>query len=198
MDLGSPLLDVAPGVRGALLQTLIRLERPVSRRQLAAVAGVAPGHASSVIAELIQAGLVLETTAGRASMVALNRHHLAAASISRLAGLRAELIGRLRERLSSWTDLHGAWLFGSVARGDATGASDIDLLIVADDLESPDLHGRLSKLADDVRSWTGNDLQIVEHSVAGWQQMVRSENSLVGQVQRDGIDLSRDTMAALR
>ncbi|MEZ5215508.1 MAG: MarR family transcriptional regulator [Ilumatobacteraceae bacterium] len=75
MDLGSPVLDVAPAVRGALLQALARLEQPVTRRRLAAAAGVAPGNASAVIKELIQAGLVNETVAGRSSMVVLNRDH---------------------------------------------------------------------------------------------------------------------------
>ena len=59
------------------MQVLARLEQPVTRRQLAAVAGVAPGNASAVIEDLIRAGLVNETVAGRSSMVALNRNHLA-------------------------------------------------------------------------------------------------------------------------
>ena len=65
MDLGSPVLDIAPAVRGALLQALARLEQPVTRRQLAAAAGVAPGNASTVIEELIRSGIVTETVAGR-------------------------------------------------------------------------------------------------------------------------------------
>jgi predicted nucleotidyltransferase len=44
-----------------------------------------------------------------------------------------------------------------VARGDADSDSDVDLLIVADDIQSTDLHGRLAQLHTDVRSWTGND-----------------------------------------
>jgi predicted nucleotidyltransferase len=190
MDLGSPVLDIAPAVRGALLQVLARLEQPVTRRRLAAAAGVAPGNASAVIEELIQTGLVSETVAGRSSMVALNRSHLAAGPVLALASLRGELIRRLRERLSSWPDLHGAWLFGSVARGDADSDSDIDLLIVADDLQSPDLHERLSVLQADVRSWTGNDVQLVEHSQASWQKLVGAKNPLVGQIRLDGIALA--------
>ena len=170
MDLGSPVLDVAPAVRGALLQALSRLEQPVTRRKLAAAAGVAPGNASAVIEELIQSGLVNETVAGRSSMVVLNRNHLAAGPVLALAGLRGELIRRLRERLSEWPDLHGAWLFGSVARGDADRDSDVDIVIVADDLQLPDLHERLSRLQADVRSWTGNDLQLVEHSPSSWKR----------------------------
>ena len=198
MDLGSPILDVAPAVRGALLQALARLEQPVTRRQLAAEAGVAPGNASAVIEGLIQTGLVGETVAGRSSMVALNRNHLMAGPVMALAGLRGELIRRLRERLSVWSDLHASWLFGSVARGDADSDSDVDLLVVADDLQSPDLHERLSRLQADVRSWTGNDLQLVEHSLSSWRKLVRARNPLIEQIRLDGIDLAGVTASLLK
>jgi predicted nucleotidyltransferase len=197
MDLGSPVLDVAPAVRGALLQALARLEQPVTRRQLAAAARVAPGNASAVIEELIQTGLVSETVAGRSSMVMLNRNHLASGPVLALAGLRGELIRRLREQLSSWPDLHGAWLFGSVARGDASRDSDVDLLIVAKDLQSPDLHDRLSRLQADVRSWTGNDLQLVEHTPSSWRKLARAKNPLIEQIRLDGIALASDSSLLL-
>lgn len=197
MDLGAPVLDVAPAVRGALLQALARLEQPVTRRQLAAAAGVAPGNASAVIEDLIRAGLVSETAAGRSSMVVLNRSHLAAGPVLALASLRGELIRRLRQRLSAWPDLLGAWLFGSVARGDADSESDIDLLIIAADPRSPDLHERLAQLHADVRAWTGNDLQFVEHSQVSWQRLVRAKNPLVEQVRLDGIALTGDTNSLL-
>jgi predicted nucleotidyltransferase len=190
VDLGSPLLDIAPAVRGSLLQALARLEQPVTRRQLAAAAGVAPGNASAVIQELIQGGLVSETVAGRSSMVMMNRNHLAVGPVLALAGLRGELIRRLREQLSAWPDLNGAWLFGSVARGDADSDSDVDLLIVAEDLESLEFHERLSRLQSDVRSWTGNDLQVVEHSQPSWRKLVRAKNPLVEQIRLDGITLT--------
>ncbi len=169
-----------------------------ARRQLAATAGVAPGNASSVIEDLILSGLVSETVAGRSSMVVLNRNHLAAGPLVMLAGSRSELIRRLRERLSGWPELRGAWLFGSVARGEAGRNSDIDLLLVADDLESPGLHERLSQLQADVRTWTGNDLQVVEHSPASWRKLVRSKNPLVEQIRGDGTALAGDTALLLK
>jgi predicted nucleotidyltransferase len=197
VNLGAPLLDVAVGVRGALLQELVRLEQPVTRRQLAAAAGVAPGHASAVVEQLIGTGLVTETPAGRSSMVALNRRHLAAGPLLSLAGLRGELVQRLREHLPGLPDLLGAWLFGSVARGDAGRDSDIDLLIVADDLDSSELHDRLAQLLSDVRSWTGNETQVVEYSLASWRKLVRTKNPLVDQIRRDGIALAGGTAALL-
>ncbi len=130
-------------------------------------------------------------------MVLLNRNHLAAGPVLALAGLRGELIRRLRERLSAWPNLLGAWLFGSVARGEADSDSDVDLLIVADDLQSPDLHERVSILQTEVRSWTGNDLQLVEHSQSSWRKLVRAKNPLVEQIRLDGIALAGDTASLL-
>lgn len=194
MDLGSPVLDVAPSVRGSLLQVLARLEKPVTRRQLAAAAGVAPGNASSVIQDLVQTGLVSETPAGRSSMVALNRNHLAAAPLVALAGLRGELVRRLRDRLSA-LPVRAAWLFGSVARGDADRDSDIDIVMVADELDTDGLHDGLAQLHADVRDWTGNDLQVVEHSRSSWDQLVARRNPLVDEIRRDGILLAGDRSA---
>ena len=130
-------------------------------------------------------------------MVALNRNHLAADPLLALIGLRGELIRRLRERLAEWPNLEGAWLFGSVARGDADRKSDIDLLIVANDLQAPDLHAHLTQLHADVRSWTGNDLQLVEHTPESWRKLVRSRNPLVEQVRLDGVTLAGDTALLL-
>lgn len=197
MNLSAPTLDVSPSVRGAILQTLARLEQPVSRRHLAELAGVAPGNASGVIEELVRSGLVSEMVAGRSSMVALNRQHLAAGPVVALAGLRGELIRRLRDRLAEWADLTGAWLFGSVARGDADGDSDIDLLLVVNDLDTPAFAERLAGLGSDVRAWTGNDLQVVEHDARSWQALLRGGNPLVEQVRRDGISLAPDASSLL-
>jgi 2-polyprenyl-6-methoxyphenol hydroxylase-like FAD-dependent oxidoreductase len=72
------------------------------------------------------------------------------------------------------------------------------LLIVADDLQSRDVHERLSRLQADVRSWTGNDLQLVEHSPASWRKLLRAKNPLVEQIRLDGIALAGDAASLLK
>ena len=81
-----------------------------------------------------------------------------------------------------------------MARGDA----DIDLLIVARDLEASDLHANLARIQVEVRSWTGNDLQLVEHTPESWRKLVRSKNPLVEQMRLDGVSLTGDTAALLK
>jgi predicted nucleotidyltransferase len=82
-----------------------------------------------------------------------------------------------------------AWLFGSVARGNSHGKSDIDLLIISKNLDDPVLHQKLSALDADVRNWTGNEIQFVEHTPDTWKQVASSQNRLVQQIQKDGIRL---------
>ena len=84
-----------------------------------------------------------------------------------------------------------------MARGEADARSDVDLLIVADDLDSSELHDRLGQLISDVRTWTGNDTQVVEHSLESWRKLVRAKNSLVDQIRRDGIGLTGDAASLL-
>ena len=189
MDLSAPLSDVAAGVRGRLLQHLARLEQPISRRKLASIAEVAPSNATEVLGELIVAGIVSESRAGRASLVELNPQHLAVPHVLALAGLRGELIRRLRDRMLTWENLRGAWLFGSVARGDAHAGSDIDVLIVVDDERAAGLHDQLAQLHADVLGWTGNELQVVEHSEESWAELVTARNPLVAEIRDDGVVL---------
>ncbi len=103
------------------------------------------------------------------------------------AGLRG-----VRLRFSEST-----WLFGSVARDESTAESDIDLLIVADDLQASELHDRHARLHSDVRTWTGNDLQLIEHSQVSWRKLVRARNPLVEQIRNDGIAFTTEASSLL-
>jgi len=191
VDLSAPISDVVPGVRGALFGVLCRLEQPVTRRRLAELAGVAPGHASKVVEDLIISGLVDETIAGRSSMVALNRGHLAVPAVMALAGIRGELIRRLRARFAEMREVRGAWLFGSVARGDSGSDSDVDVLVIADGLDTSCFGDQVARLYADVRAWTGNDLQLVEHTQESWDRLVGAKNPLATEIRRDGILLTQ-------
>ncbi len=190
MDLSQPMVDVVTGVRGHLLLALVRTELPVTRRRLAGMARVSPGHANAVLDDLVDLGLVYETAAGRSLMVSLNRNHLAAEPVIALASLRNSLIERLRAQVSLWHGLQAAWLFGSVARGTSSRGSDIDMLVIFDDGHVNQADQAIAEVYGLVKDWTGNDLQVVEHTMGSWRELVRSNNPLVAAIRSDGIALT--------
>ena len=189
MNFEHPLLDFAGGVRGKVLEQLLELDESVSRRELAAMLGIASGNASAVIQELIDSGLVIENRQGRSSMVKINRLLLSIEFLVQIQRTKEVLIQRLKTRFLKIESISHAWLFGSVARGNSHGKSDIDLLIISKNLDDPALHQKLSALDADVRNWTGNEIQFVEHTPDTWKQVASSQNRLVQQIQKDGVCL---------
>jgi predicted nucleotidyltransferase len=163
-------------------------------RALASAADVSPQGALDVVNDLAEAGIVSSTIAGRARMVELNREHLTVAAIVGLFEVRGTLVERLRDELSGWRSLAGAWLFGSVARGIGDRSSDVDLLLVAKtSTEDAGWVQSTGLLLGKVRGWTGNEAQLVEHSVATFSALVRRRNPLISAVRADGVELTKST-----
>ena len=192
------MADVVPGVRGAVLATLARLSEPRTGRQIARASDQAQSSTARVLDDLVDAGLVLRATIGRDNTYCLNPEHVAADAICVLAGWRGKLVDRLLRTVSRHPDVVAAWLFGSAARGDGNRSSDIDLLVVHN------VSGEPGVLADELstlgRAWTGNPVQVVEHSVESFASLVHERNPLVDAIRRDGIALtehSNDLLAYL-
>lgn len=194
MDIAHPYADVMPGARGAILAVLVRLERAVTIRELSRQARVSSARATQVVSQLVRSGLVRRQSAGRASLISLNREHLAADEVMGLVRIRGKLIQRLEAELGGWHGLAGAWLFGSAARGDGSPDSDIDLLLVArESIEADVWTDQVSGLADRLRRWTGNDVQLVEHTLDSLRELVRMGNPLVTAIRADGVPLTAHT-----
>lgn len=199
VDVARPWSDVVPGARGAVLATLAQLEAPVTARALARHAGVSPQGALTLVNELARAGLVRVERAGTSLMVTLNRDHLAAEAVIALVAVRARLVQRLTDELAGWDDLAGGWLFGSAARGDGHADSDIDLLLVATrSIDTDQWEQETVVLLDRVEGWTGNAVQMVEHTRRSFAALVRADNPLVEAVRLEGIPLTPKTRQLLR
>lgn len=199
MDVGRPYADIVPGPRGMVLATLVQLEVPVTVRALARHAAISPQGALRIVNQLSAAGVVTTQRAGRALLVALNRGHLTAGPLTALFSLRASLVEQLAVELAGWPSLAGAWLFGSAARGDGGPESDVDLLLVANgSLDGDDWAGATARLSDQVRAWTGNAVQLVEHTRRSFAQLLRRDNPLVAAVRAEGIPLTPSTRELLQ
>ena len=128
----APAACVSPTVDADLLAVLAGAEAEFTGRQVHQVAGRhSEKGVSNCLHRLVGQGIVNARRAGEADLYSLNRHHLAAPHIVALAGLRHELLERVRAELAGWQEAPVfAALFGSAATGRMRLDSDIDLLVV--------------------------------------------------------------------
>jgi predicted nucleotidyltransferase len=112
--------------------------------ELIALAGCGTGAVQRELTRLAEAGLVTVTRIGRQKHYQANA---AAPVFEELRGLVLKTSGLadvLKERLSPLADqIEVAFVYGSIARGEDTATSDIDLMVVSDSLTHADLFGAL-------------------------------------------------------
>jgi predicted nucleotidyltransferase len=187
VDLSQPLSDISPSLHGEVLEFLVRTSIPATGRQVAAGIGRTSHRGTLlVLDQLVSSGLVQRTEAGPAHLYALNDWHLLAAPVREVARTRSLLFDRIARLLDdSETAPVTVAVFGSVARGTATTASDVDLLVLRD--RSQDLDALLLELKSWVERWTGNVANIVEYTVQAWQSAEESRESFITDISRDAI-----------
>lgn len=177
MDFSHPLGVVTPTLDGDVLVALAGADEEFSGRQLHRVVGHGSEQGIRKAADrLVAQGIVHMRQMGRAKAYRLNRRHLAAPHIEGLAMARQELVARLRRSVDAW-EITPAWalLFGSVARGEGTRYSDLDLLVIRRsdvDADSSSWLEQLTDLEREAATWTGNEARIVEFGEAELDQGV--------------------------
>jgi predicted nucleotidyltransferase len=195
MDVAFPHAAVAPTLEGDVLIVLAGTTRPLTGREVARLArrGTPPAIAAA-LNRLVRQGLVQREEIGGAFLHTLNRDHLATPAVLTLAGLRTELIERLRAAVGEW-DIQpvSAALFGSAARGDGGVDSDIDLLVVRPsevDEEDPGWRSQLTRLADEIHAWTGNHAGLIEVSDRDLPDLLAARPPVLAGVRTDAIDVA--------
>lgn len=168
MDFRRPLGAVIPTLDGDVLAVLAGAEEEFSGRRIHRVLGAGSENGVRKAAErLTDQGIVLSRQAGRANLYKLNRAHLAAPYVEGLTTLRAQLFDRLRSTISAWSlPPRSAMVFGSVARGEATARSDLDLLVIRPsgvEEDAGEWRDQLAVLEGEATEWTGNDVRILEY-----------------------------------
>ncbi|WP_232549691.1 nucleotidyltransferase family protein [Propioniciclava soli] len=132
------------------------------------------------LADFVSLGLLESTTVGRANLYTVNEAHYTVGALRALL----EPLGTLRE-IAAASGADSVVLFGSVARGEATASSDIDLAVIAE--ESWD--GR-AELEDSVRAQLGNDCDVVVFTPHRFAQLAASgDEPVVEQIMADGVAL---------
>lgn len=195
VDLHHPFSVITPTVDGDVLSALAGADAAFTGREVHRLVGrYSEAGVRNVLGRLVDHGVVFVERVGPSYSYRLNRDHLAAPHIIALAGLRAELMARLRTRLAQWDPppVYGA-LFGSAVRGDMRTGSDIDLLIVrADGVDGDDDRwvSHVDQLIGDVTRWTGNDTRPLEYSDTETRQALRRGEPVLEAIRTQGVHLA--------
>ena len=175
-----------------VLRALVSDRAPQSAPQLARVAGLTPQGVRLVLDTLARQQLVIVHGSGRAQLYALNPSHPFANALVALFQEEQRrwdgLLESIREVLAKrGPAVSAAWLYGSVARGQDSPDSDLDIAILArsqavaeqvrEDLipleDQQQLHISLTAL-------TPEDLAVLRDDDRWWSDVVRDARILKG------------------
>jgi len=169
MELNRPLAIVTPTLDGDVLTVLARHDATFTTGQLRRIlTNYSEEGIRRVLQRLSKQGVVHSYRVGNAFAYRLNRDHLAAEHITKLAGLMEILLHRIEDRLASWqcAPVYAA-VFGSAARGCMTADSDVDLLLVRpDDAPQDRWDEQVAQLCSDMSRWLGNDARALQFTAA--------------------------------
>ena len=193
MDFRRPLSTITPTLDGDVLVVLAGVDAELTGREVHRLAHRGSEHGvRKVLDRLVEEGVVSRRPAGNAKLYKLNREHLAAPAIEALAGMRRELLLRMREDVTAWSITPVAVIvFGSFARGEATCESDVDLLVIrpsgvdADDLA---WSGQVNGFAAAVSAWTGNDTRVLEYAEEEIAQA--GDEEVLANAFREGVEIA--------
>jgi predicted nucleotidyltransferase len=184
MFFNEPFGGIIPGARGAVLAALLRTGTPLTGRQIHGLLSddYSLWTVQKALKSLTKLGLAETQTIGRAGVHTINEEH---ASVAPLRAL-LDPVAALREVVNAVTDgdVQAVLLFGSIARGEATPDSDIDLAVIA----PPGWDNRV-ELEDSVRTRLGNDCDVLVLTEADFNRLAASGEPVVSDILRDGVAL---------
>jgi len=180
---GEAFGGLLPGARGAVLAALLRTGAPLTGRQVHAL--VSDQHSlwsvQQALASLVGLGVVNSRTVGRAMVHTINEDHYTIRPLRVLLDPVAALREAVRGVVGSNVD--AVILFGSVARGEATADSDVDLVVLA----SPGWDER-TELEDVIRARLGNDCDVLVFTPEEFSRLAASgEEPVASEILADGV-----------
>lgn len=191
MDFAHPVEAVIGGTRGRLLAVLAETTAPLSLRRLARLADVSPAQASRVLPGLVELGLVVRAEVPPSSTFILDRDNVAAQTVIELAGMRRTVLRRIGSTAETIDPQPTSVIvFGSLARGDADSASDVDIVVVRPEgVETTD-----EQWSDSVEAWrqgvasiSGSDVELVDASELEAGRKLRGRSELWRNIKREGV-----------
>jgi predicted nucleotidyltransferase len=151
----------------------------VHLRELARMAGVSPSMMAKEMELMLRAGLVEERRDGNRRLFQANRSSPVFPELAGLARKTTGVADALREALAAVQGIELAFVFGSVARGEDTAASDVDLFVVGE-CE----YGELLQACQLAAQALGRPVNPVLYTAAELAERVREGNPFIEDVRR--------------
>jgi len=173
-----------------VLRALVRVDAPLTGRAVARITGLTQSTAQRALTRLREGGLVLAESAPPSLLYRANPDHLAMPAMISLLGLDDQLRARVADRVAAWgLPPLSLVVHGSVTSGEATSASDLDVLLVRPDATEPDdatWQGQVADLADRLRRWTGRRTSLIDMSQQELVQGLADREPFLVAADRDG------------
>jgi predicted nucleotidyltransferase len=169
-----------------------------SGRDVARRAGISHPTATATLEALSQEGVVVAERMLHASTYELNREHVLVGPLTTLFACEREVVDVLKlflrdEIARRRIPILRAYLFGSVARGDAGLSSDIDVGVVCRPGDAESVGLEMEALGEDVRRRFGNELKVLVRSPRGgagaarvWKTIASEGQLVFGEGSEDG------------
>lgn len=181
---GTPVTGLADALFGATQQRVLGLvfgqpERSFYASELIALTRSGSGAVQRELRRLESSGLVTVRTSGRQKHYQANRDSPIFEELRGIARKTLGLVEPLRVALEPLRDrLRGAFVFGSVARGEDTATSDVDLMLIGDGLSYPDVFAAIDPMTERF----GRKVNPTIYDVEEFERRVRRGDAFVTRV----------------
>ena len=164
--------------RKVLALLLLHPEQQYHQREIARMTGTVSGTLSRELAKLVEAGLLLKVAIGNQMHYRANRQCLVfeeLASILRKTSGLADVLGEALLPLAA--DIECAFVFGSMASGKASAASDIDLMLIGDAN-----FAELIRVLYPLQERLGREINPKTYRRAEWQALTEQQGAFIREI----------------
>ncbi len=179
-----PFGGLIPGAQGSVLAALLRTGAPLTGRQVHGLLrdGLSLWTVQEALKRLTNLGLVSTEQVGRAGLHSVNEEHYAIGHLRNLLSPIAALTQVVHDVVGD--DVEAVIVFGSVARGSAGPASDIDLAVIT----RPGWNEAV-RLEDAVRTRLGNDCDVLTVTPTEFSRLAAEGEPVMAAILADGVPL---------
>lgn len=151
--------------------------RSFQSAEVITLVGSGTGAVHRQLLRLADSGLVTVTRIGNQKHYQANRDSPVFSELHGLVVKTVGLAGPLEEALAPFKDqIQVAFVYGSIAKGTDTAQSDIDLMVICDDLAYSDLYSALQE----AEATLGRPVQVSLATAAEWKRKLAGETAGIG------------------